>query len=56
MVGGTIGRLSGAEILPGYEAPPGCMVGADRDGPLFSGIPWVSVATFYNASLAVNAA
>ena len=56
VVGGTIGRLSGAEILPGYEAPPGCSVGADRPGPLFSGIPWVSVATFYNASIAINAA
>jgi crotonobetainyl-CoA:carnitine CoA-transferase CaiB-like acyl-CoA transferase len=55
-IGGTIGRLSGDEILPGYEAPPQCMVGADRPGPLFSGVPWVSVATFYNASLAINAA
>ena len=55
-IGGTIGRLSGAEILPGYEAPPQCMVGADRPGPLFSGVPWISVATFYNASLAIAAA
>jgi crotonobetainyl-CoA:carnitine CoA-transferase CaiB-like acyl-CoA transferase len=55
-IGGTIGRLSNAEILPGYEAPPQCMVGADRPGPLFSGIPWISVATFYNATLAISAA
>jgi crotonobetainyl-CoA:carnitine CoA-transferase CaiB-like acyl-CoA transferase len=55
-LGGTIGRLSGAEILPGYEAPEQCMVGAPRPGPLFSGIPWISVATFYNASVAINAA
>src|SRR5690606_19844844 len=51
--GGTIGRLSGTgPMLPGYEAPPGCYVGADRPGPLFGGVPWVSLATFYNASLA----
>src|SRR5690242_20013602 len=56
VVGTTIGRLSGAEVLPGYEAPEGCMVGAARPGPLFSGVPWVSVATFYNASVAINAA
>jgi crotonobetainyl-CoA:carnitine CoA-transferase CaiB-like acyl-CoA transferase len=56
VVGGTIGRLSDAEILPGYEAPEGCMIGAPRPGPLFGGIPWVSVATFYNASIAINAA
>jgi crotonobetainyl-CoA:carnitine CoA-transferase CaiB-like acyl-CoA transferase len=56
VLGTTIGRLSGTEVMPGYEAPPGCNVGADRDGPLFGGLPWVSVATFYNASVAINAA
>ena len=56
VLGTTIGRLSGTEVMPGYEAPPGCSVGADRDGPLFGGLPWVSVATFYNASVAINAA
>ena len=55
-VGTTIGRVSGAPILEGYEAPEGMMIGADRDGPLFSGVPWISVATFYNASVAINAA
>ena len=55
--GGTVGRLSGTDgIMPGYEAPPGCYVGADRPGPLFGGIPWASVATFYNAALVVSAA
>ena len=50
VVGGTIGRLSGSEpMLAGYEAPPQCMVGAPRPGPLFGGVPWASLATFYNA-------
>jgi crotonobetainyl-CoA:carnitine CoA-transferase CaiB-like acyl-CoA transferase len=56
VVGTTIGRLSGNPILPGYDAPKGCMIGAPRPGPLFSGVPWVSLATFYNASVAINAA
>ncbi len=43
-------------MLPGLEAPPGCWVGAERDGPLFSGIPWPSLATFYLATLAISAA
>jgi crotonobetainyl-CoA:carnitine CoA-transferase CaiB-like acyl-CoA transferase len=55
--GTTISRLSGVEgPLPGLEAPDGCWVGPDRDGPLFSGVPWVSLATFYIASLGINAA
>ncbi|HZP28892.1 MAG TPA: CoA transferase [Acidimicrobiia bacterium] len=56
VVGTTIGRLSGAQVFPGYDAPEGCMIGAPRPGPLFSGVPWISVATFYNASIAINAA
>jgi crotonobetainyl-CoA:carnitine CoA-transferase CaiB-like acyl-CoA transferase len=56
-VGGTIGRLSGTEgIMPGLEAPPGCWVGPDRDGPLFTGVPWVSLGTAYIATVGVNAA
>jgi crotonobetainyl-CoA:carnitine CoA-transferase CaiB-like acyl-CoA transferase len=56
-VGGTIGRLSGTEgMMPGFEAPPGCWVGPDRDGPLFSGVPWVSLAAAYIATVGVNAA
>ena len=55
--GTTISRLSGTEgPLPGLEIPEGCWVGPDRDGPLFSGVPWVSLATFYIASLGINAA
>jgi len=57
MVGGSIGRLSGTEgMLPGYEAPESCFVGAPRPGPLFGAIPWASVATFYNATVAISAA
>src|SRR5579862_6476819 len=56
VVGTTIGRLGHAEILPGRVAPDGCAIGAPRPGPLFSGVPWISLATFYNASIAINAA
>jgi len=56
VVGTTIGRLAHAEILPGCVAPPGCAIGAPRPGPLFSGVPWISLATFYNAAVAINAA
>ena len=57
VVGGTIGRLSGTDgMMPGLEAPLGCWVGPDREGPLFTGVPWVSLATFYIASLGINAA
>ncbi|MCL2584370.1 MAG: CoA transferase [Streptosporangiales bacterium] len=55
--GGTIGRLSGTDgMMPGLEAPEGCWVGPDRDGPLFTGVPWVSMATAYIATIGVNAA
>ena len=54
--GTTTGRLSHAEILPRCVAPDGCTIGAPRPGPLFSGLPWISLATFYNASVAINAA
>ncbi len=56
-VGGTIGRLSGTEgILPGLEAPEGCRVGPDRDGPLCSGPPWISLAAGYLATMGISAA
>lgn len=56
-VGGTIGRLSGTPgMMPGLEAPQGCWVGPDRDGPLFTGVPWVSLGTAYIATVGVNAA
>ena len=57
VVGGTIARLAGAEgMMPGLEAPPGCWVGAERDGPLFSGLPWPSLADVLPGALAINAA
>ena len=57
VVGGTIARLSGTEgIMPGLEAPDGCWVGAEREGPLFAGIPWPSHAACYLATLAISAA
>jgi crotonobetainyl-CoA:carnitine CoA-transferase CaiB-like acyl-CoA transferase len=56
-LGGTIARLAGSEpILPGLEAPEGCWVGAERDGPLFMGMPWPSLSAAYLATLGVNAA
>jgi crotonobetainyl-CoA:carnitine CoA-transferase CaiB-like acyl-CoA transferase len=55
--GSTVSKLSGSPgPLPDVEVPDGCWVGPDRDGPLFSGVPWVSLATFYIATVAVNAA
>lgn len=57
VVGGTIAKLSGVEgIMPGLEAPEGCWVGAEREGPLFAGIPWPSHAACYLATLAISAA
>jgi crotonobetainyl-CoA:carnitine CoA-transferase CaiB-like acyl-CoA transferase len=55
--GGIMARLAGVEgMLPGVVAPDDCWVGPDREGPLFAGVPWVSLATFYIASLNINAA
>ncbi len=57
IAGTTICDLSGAEAaLPGVEAPDGLGLGPDRQGPLFSGVPWPSVAAFYIATLGVSAA
>src|SRR3954468_24598670 len=58
VTGGTIARLSGGEpMMPGIDPPDQqCWVGAPRTGPLFSGVPWPSITTAYNATLAVNAA
>jgi crotonobetainyl-CoA:carnitine CoA-transferase CaiB-like acyl-CoA transferase len=58
VTGGTISRLSGSEpMMAGIEPPDQeCWVGAPRTGPLFSGVPWPSIATAYNATLAVNTA
>jgi crotonobetainyl-CoA:carnitine CoA-transferase CaiB-like acyl-CoA transferase len=55
--GGTIARLAGVEIpLVDLEAPAELRVGAPRPGPLFGGVPWVSLGAFYLASIAINAA
>ena len=56
VAGTTIGRLAHAEILPECDPPEALLIGARRAGPLFSGVPWISLATFYNASVAINAA
>src|SRR4051812_18553362 len=58
VTGGTIARLSrGEPMMPGIDPPDQeCWVGAPRPGPLFSGVPWPSIPTAYNATLAVNAA
>jgi crotonobetainyl-CoA:carnitine CoA-transferase CaiB-like acyl-CoA transferase len=55
--GGTLARLSGVEgTVPDLDAPAELRVGAPRPGPLFGGVPWVSLGAFYLASLAINAA
>ena len=55
--GGTIARLAGVPpAFPDLVTPPDCRVAAPRPGPLFSGVPWVSLATAYQATLAVSAA
>jgi crotonobetainyl-CoA:carnitine CoA-transferase CaiB-like acyl-CoA transferase len=55
--GGTIARLAGAPpAFPDLETPPECQVAAPRPGPLFSGVPWVSLAAAYQATLAISAA
>jgi len=56
-VGGTLARLGGVEpFLPDLEVPEGCWTGARRDGPLVSGVPWISAATGYQALIAISAA
>jgi crotonobetainyl-CoA:carnitine CoA-transferase CaiB-like acyl-CoA transferase len=55
--GGTIARLAGVPpVFPDLETPPECQVAAPRQGPLFSGVPWVSLAAAYQATLAISAA
>jgi crotonobetainyl-CoA:carnitine CoA-transferase CaiB-like acyl-CoA transferase len=55
--GGTLARLGGVEpFLPDLEVPEECLTAAHRDGPLVSGVPWISVATCYQAVIAISAA
>src|SRR6478672_1715622 len=55
--GGTLARLAGiAPAFPDLVVPDDCWVGAPRPGPLFSGVPWVSVASCYLATLAISGA
>ncbi len=57
IVGGTLAKLAGVEHpLTGLEPPEGLMVGASRPGPLFGGVPWLSLGTFYLATLGISAA
>ncbi|MEB4209773.1 CoA transferase [Mycobacterium sp. 94-17] len=56
-VGSTMGRLAGTDgMLPGIELPDGQWVGPDRDGPLFTGVPWPSIGAAYVAIVAINVA
>jgi crotonobetainyl-CoA:carnitine CoA-transferase CaiB-like acyl-CoA transferase len=55
--GGMLARLAGRDdALAGIEVPDGCGVGAPRPGPLFGGLPWVSLGAFYLATLGISAA
>jgi crotonobetainyl-CoA:carnitine CoA-transferase CaiB-like acyl-CoA transferase len=55
--GGTLARLAGlSPAFPDLVVPDDCWVGSPRPGPLFSGVPWVSVASCYLATLAISAA
>jgi crotonobetainyl-CoA:carnitine CoA-transferase CaiB-like acyl-CoA transferase len=57
IVGGMLARLAGQEDpLGGLVPPEGCWVGASRPGPLFGGLPWVSLGAFYLAVLGISAA
>ena len=55
--GGTLARLAGVPpAFPDLVVPDDCWVAAPRPGPLFSGVPWISVASCYLATLAVSGA
>ena len=55
--GGTLARLAGvAPAFPDLVVPDDCWVAAPRPGPLHSGVPWVSMASAYLATLAISAA
>jgi crotonobetainyl-CoA:carnitine CoA-transferase CaiB-like acyl-CoA transferase len=55
--GGTLARLAGVPpTFPDLVVPDDCWVAAPRPGPLHSGVPWVSMAAAYLATLAISAA
>ncbi len=56
--GGTPHRLAGLPMpMEGMEPPEEDMwAGSPRPGPLFPGVPWVSMGTAYLANLAISAA
>jgi len=55
--GGTLARLAGIPpAFPDLVVPDDCWVAAPRSGPLHSGVPWVSMAAAYLATLAISAA
>ena len=55
--GGTLARLAGVPpAFPDLVVPDDCWVAAPRPGPLHSGVPWVSMASAYLATLAISAA
>jgi crotonobetainyl-CoA:carnitine CoA-transferase CaiB-like acyl-CoA transferase len=55
--GGTLNRLAGHDDEHGgLEVPEDCWVGSPRPGPLFGGLPWVSLGACYLATLGISAA
>ncbi len=56
IVGGMLARLAGQpDPLADLQPPESCWVGAPRPGPLFGGLPWVSLGAFYLAVLGISA-
>jgi crotonobetainyl-CoA:carnitine CoA-transferase CaiB-like acyl-CoA transferase len=55
--GGTPDRLAGRPLRAAeVEVAEGAVCGAERDGPLFTAVPWTSLATAYLATLGISAA
>jgi crotonobetainyl-CoA:carnitine CoA-transferase CaiB-like acyl-CoA transferase len=54
---GAIGHMNGEDpYLPDLEIPDGMAPGADRPGPIFTYTPWLSMASAFIATTAINAA
>lgn len=56
--GGTPARLAGLPVpMEGLEPPePDMWAASPRKGPLFPGVPWISMGTAYLANLGISAA